>query len=334
MGENGAAVVGATADGFEGPQPEQDSSSDGEGDSSSSSETSSEDESGDDEAAAAAAAAAAAVAAAEEEAKRAKSPKAAKEAKRAKSIKAKEAKRAKAGKGAKNIPKTTVEDLDPEDIADMKRESLDSVNDLGYGRARLRTGASAGFLSKSQSYRRRLRGSKPMDLPKLKGALKREMQLNHEFENLPHNTEIMSNLPKLTDHKNRYFNILPNNNCRVVLPVVDDDPTSAYINASWMSGFGLHSVRACVRACGRAYACMRVHMCMWYICTLYFDGVRAANRRATAAIVYEMGRCCLWPAVARCSPPFLLFCGLISYPSLPSTSPLLSCLVLCPILCE
>eukprot|EP00911_Craspedida_sp_UC1_P002753 UC1_evm5s2017 len=110
----------------------------------------------------------------------------------------------------------------------------------GGFRSRLRTGAKTGLLNKTKSYRKRLAGSKPMDLAKLKRAVRLELPLSHEFDNLPLNTEVMHNLPKLTEEKNRYLDILPNNASRVVIPEVDGDSTTSYINASWLSGFGYH----------------------------------------------------------------------------------------------
>lgn len=45
-------------------------------------------------------------------------------------------------------------------------------------------------------------------------------------------------MPRLTETKNRYMNILPNNHSRVVLDQIGDDESSSYINANYMEGWG------------------------------------------------------------------------------------------------
>ncbi|XP_030851934.1 receptor-type tyrosine-protein phosphatase epsilon isoform X2 [Strongylocentrotus purpuratus] len=68
---------------------------------------------------------------------------------------------------------------------------------------------------------------------------RQSLELIEEFEALPGvNTEQVT-YAKLEENKpkNRYRNILPYNNSRVVLEVIDDDPYSDYINASYIDSF-------------------------------------------------------------------------------------------------
>lgn len=61
--------------------------------------------------------------------------------------------------------------------------------------------------------------------------------IDTEYDQIPLNNEKFDNLPRFTEGKNRYFNILPNAHSRIVLSQVGDDETSTYVNGNWMPSY-------------------------------------------------------------------------------------------------
>mmetsp|Transcript_885 Transcript_885/g.2936 ORF Transcript_885/g.2936 Transcript_885/m.2936 type:complete len:834 (-) Transcript_885:44-2545(-) len=105
-------------------------------------------------------------------------------------------------------------------------------------RPRLRTGARADWRSHGKSFRVRMNGSRKLSLGGVRAVLDERATLAEEFDAMPLNRVNMMTMPKLTADFNRYMNILPNNDTRVVLSQLGDDETSTYINANWIDGYG------------------------------------------------------------------------------------------------
>lgn len=79
---------------------------------------------------------------------------------------------------------------------------------------------------------------RPLDPKKLKECLLPEQsyEMQHEYNDIPSFMPSMSDLPPNTKHKNRYVNVLPNSETRVPLSKVEDDDSSDFINANFVSG--------------------------------------------------------------------------------------------------
>eukprot|EP00039_Didymoeca_costata_P008353 m.110748 g.110748 ORF g.110748 m.110748 type:complete len:767 (-) comp14049_c0_seq7:1348-3648(-) len=96
----------------------------------------------------------------------------------------------------------------------------------------------ADWTKHSKSFKMRLQNSKPLDKTTIKIITKDISALDKEFEDIPQNRVNIVAMPKLTEGKNRYMNVLPNNHSRVLLKQIGDDETTEYINANWMNGYG------------------------------------------------------------------------------------------------
>jgi len=90
----------------------------------------------------------------------------------------------------------------------------------------------------TKSFRVRMTNSRPLTPAVLKILLTSEKAgIDTEYDNIPLNNEKFDNLPRFTEAKNRYFNILPNAHSRIVLDQINDDETSSYVNGNWMPGY-------------------------------------------------------------------------------------------------
>lgn len=105
-------------------------------------------------------------------------------------------------------------------------------------RGRGKTGAAADWKRHGASFRARLNARHPHTQETLAEFVNNPSAAASEFGNIPENRVNLLTTPKLTEGKNRYMNILPNNHSRVVLDQIGDDETSKYINANWMKGYG------------------------------------------------------------------------------------------------
>ena len=103
---------------------------------------------------------------------------------------------------------------------------------------RQRQSKSAAPEGHSKSFRIRLNRSQFVTGKTNAIKLKDFSVLDKEFDDIPQNRVNIMHMPKLTEWKNRYMNILPNSNTRVILPQLGDDETSTYINANWIPGIG------------------------------------------------------------------------------------------------
>ena len=101
-----------------------------------------------------------------------------------------------------------------------------------------KTGASADWKKHGASFRARLSAKHKHNEASLRAFLADLAKVGKEFGDIPENRVNLLTTPKLTEGKNRYMNILPNNHSRVLLDQIGDDETSSYINANWMSGYG------------------------------------------------------------------------------------------------
>lgn len=59
--------------------------------------------------------------------------------------------------------------------------------------------------------------------------------------------------------KNRYANISPYDHSRVVLPIVNADPDSDYINANWVNGYRKESQYIASQVCLEGNTCTCIH---------------------------------------------------------------------------
>ncbi|XP_070555065.1 tyrosine-protein phosphatase non-receptor type 7-like [Ptychodera flava] len=75
-----------------------------------------------------------------------------------------------------------------------------------------------------------------MTRKQLRNSLKNVRALHEEFWDIPMNHPESIDVPG-SGTKNRYRTILPNPNSRVLLPEVNDDPLSTYINANYVRGY-------------------------------------------------------------------------------------------------
>jgi len=101
-----------------------------------------------------------------------------------------------------------------------------------------KTGASADWKKHGASFRARLSAKHRHNVASLRAFLTDLANVGKEFGDIPENRVNLLTTPKLTEGKNRYMNILPNNHSRVLLDQIGDDETTSYINANWMSGYG------------------------------------------------------------------------------------------------
>lgn len=101
-----------------------------------------------------------------------------------------------------------------------------------------RLGGTQDWTTHSKSFRMRLQNSSPLTKAALEIVSKNHTLLEKQFEDIPQNRVNIVTMPKLTEDKNRYMNVLPNNHSRVLLPQIEDDTTSTYINANWMDSYG------------------------------------------------------------------------------------------------
>lgn len=96
----------------------------------------------------------------------------------------------------------------------------------------------AAWTRGTKSFRVRMTNSRTLTPAVLKILLSSEKgAIDTEYDNIPVNNEKFDNLPRLTEAKNRYFNILPNAHSRIQLKKIGDDETSAYVNGNWMPGY-------------------------------------------------------------------------------------------------
>ena len=116
--------------------------------------------------------------------------------------------------------------------------SADPPADAAEFRARGKTGTLADWTRHGASFRARLHNSRKLTPAKLRALNAQPAELAKEFDMIPENRTNIMTMPKLSEEKNRYMNILPNNHSRVVLDRVGDDATTEYINANWMQGYG------------------------------------------------------------------------------------------------
>ncbi|XP_065829326.1 uncharacterized protein [Oscarella lobularis] len=64
-------------------------------------------------------------------------------------------------------------------------------------------------------------------------------EIKKQFEETPSNMITIQKTPAGTESKNRYMNVLPNPHSAVHLEVIDDDPTTSYINANYVRGYNM-----------------------------------------------------------------------------------------------
>lgn len=113
---------------------------------------------------------------------------------------------------------------------------VDSEPDAASPTFQLAPGAA--WTRGTKSFRVRMTNSRMLSPAVLKILLKQETgAIATEYDNIPLNNESFDNLPRLTEAKNRYFNILPNNHSRIKLKEIGDDETSTYVNGNWMPGY-------------------------------------------------------------------------------------------------
>ncbi|CAL8068630.1 unnamed protein product [Calicophoron daubneyi] len=83
-----------------------------------------------------------------------------------------------------------------------------------------------------------LNNSQPLTCEKLSSKLKENTTFFSEFWNIPMNLANKKDLPiPGVGQKNRYQSILPNYSTRVVLPMVNNDLATTYINANYIRGY-------------------------------------------------------------------------------------------------
>jgi len=115
-----------------------------------------------------------------------------------------------------------------------RRESIEHSIRIKY---EWKTGAAADWKRHGASFKARLSDTLQHNETSLGLYLGNSDKLEKEFANVPENRVNILTTPKLTEAKNRYMNILPNNHSRVVLSQIGNDETSSYINANWIQGF-------------------------------------------------------------------------------------------------
>jgi protein tyrosine phosphatase len=124
-------------------------------------------------------------------------------------------------------------------IRNRSRSSMKSAaSSFRVTAGRGKTGASADWKKHGASFRARLSAQHRLTVNSLRMFLTDLAKVGKEFGDIPENRVNLLTTPKLTESKNRYMNILPNNHSRVLLDQIGDDETSSYINANWMSGYG------------------------------------------------------------------------------------------------
>lgn len=79
--------------------------------------------------------------------------------------------------------------------------------------------------------------SRPVTLRQLGATLREPGYLEGEFRKLPNPVFSAEDMPKGTERKNRYNNVLPTPKTRVHLPLLPGQPNSDYINANYIRGY-------------------------------------------------------------------------------------------------
>ncbi|XP_054715244.1 uncharacterized protein LOC129224722 isoform X1 [Uloborus diversus] len=79
--------------------------------------------------------------------------------------------------------------------------------------------------------------SHPLNEKSLLSSLKNRDILEAEFKKIPMNMPKLDQIPEGAHVKNRYSNILPNPETRVVLGELNGDPLKGYINANYVKGY-------------------------------------------------------------------------------------------------
>ncbi|XP_035217145.1 uncharacterized protein LOC118190529 isoform X2 [Stegodyphus dumicola] len=80
--------------------------------------------------------------------------------------------------------------------------------------------------------------SHPLNEKSLTNCLKNRELLEEEFKKIPLNMPKLDQIPEGAHVKNRYSNILPKPESRVVLAEPSGDPLKCYINANYIKGYG------------------------------------------------------------------------------------------------
>lgn len=80
--------------------------------------------------------------------------------------------------------------------------------------------------------------SHPLNEKTLQNCLRNRELLEEEFKKIPMNMPKLSEIPEGAHVKNRYSNILPKPETRVVLADPSGDPLKCYINANYVKGYG------------------------------------------------------------------------------------------------
>ncbi|KAG8185462.1 hypothetical protein JTE90_019721 [Oedothorax gibbosus] len=79
--------------------------------------------------------------------------------------------------------------------------------------------------------------SHPLDIKTLTNCLKSRDLLEEEFKKIPMNMPKLDSIPEGAHVKNRYSNILPRPETRVVIAESSGDPLKSYINANFVKGY-------------------------------------------------------------------------------------------------
>ncbi|GAA52333.1 tyrosine-protein phosphatase non-receptor type 5 [Clonorchis sinensis] len=93
---------------------------------------------------------------------------------------------------------------------------------------------------RSREVEQLLNASQPLTYEKLASKLRdNSSSLFQEFWDIPMNHPSKKELPIVgIGQKNRYQSILPNYSTRVILPMLNNDPATSYINANYIHGYG------------------------------------------------------------------------------------------------
>eukprot|EP00048_Salpingoeca_helianthica_P017654 m.238398 g.238398 ORF g.238398 m.238398 type:complete len:781 (+) comp21761_c0_seq1:456-2798(+) len=126
---------------------------------------------------------------------------------------------------------------DGSSCSDSEEEESDVMSPPRLVRAGAPRAGAEDWTTHSASFRGRLQHTRPLDVASLRESVAHPEMLMGEYRNIPENKVPVSAIPRFTEYKNRFMNILPNSHSRVALSQVGDDPSSTYINANWMRGF-------------------------------------------------------------------------------------------------
>lgn len=75
-----------------------------------------------------------------------------------------------------------------------------------------------------------------LDIQTLKEFVKKRKSIEDEFKNIPTVSARIEDIPENVEDKNRFANVLPLSQTRVMLKRIDDDEKSEYINANYVKG--------------------------------------------------------------------------------------------------